>query len=213
MHVQICPGVTPPLPHYFTWSGSKMFLDYSTSGFYPLLHPPFALFCSPLHPRSHMSPRSSACATEEREHSGTWTSHLFTISWTGVWLMRGLTSDWLWFTHLKYDWLWLAEGFGGGAMVWNLEETRDCWNSASKGTETARDRGLVTMTFLSNDPNGRLYPAVLFVYSVQNVFIIVLHTMYLQGQGSMCVHVRCVSLQSVWGQARTSYSAEHKRKK
>lgn len=49
---------------------------------------------------------------------------------------------------------------GGGCMIWNLEETRDCWISVSKG----RDRRLVTMTFLQNNPTGRLYLAVLFVY-------------------------------------------------
>lgn len=141
--------------------------------------------------RSHMSVHSSDCSAQEREHSGTWTSHLFTISSTRAWLMKGLTPDWLWLIHHNMmTWRGACLFFGGwGSTVWNLEETRDCcWSSALKGTKKAGDRALATMTFLSNDLNGRFcLSCSLFTWS-SNSFIFLLHNVYLWERAcvSMC---------------------------
>ncbi len=173
-------GVTPPMPHYLHMIRQQDVPATQYKCFYPPLCPPFLCFAPHSTLCSHMSAHNSDCRAEEREHSGTWTSHLFTISRTGAWQNRGLTSDWLWSFHPKYDWPWLMEGWG--SRVWNLEETRDCWSRAFKGTEMIWDRRLATMTFLSNDPNGRLHLALLFVYFV--------HTLYLLGWRacvSMCI--------------------------
>lgn len=132
-----------------------------------------------------MSVRGSGCTTER---VGTF-RHMdlpFVYHWLdrGVTEEGGRTCDWLRFIHPQCDWPGLAEG-----LVWNLEETRDCWVSAAKGRQTGRDRGPATMTFLSNYPNGRFKVAVIFcLLFLQQIPIFVLHTLYL------LEHRACVSM-------------------
>lgn len=87
----------------------------------------------------------------------------------------------------------------GGAGVWfetwrRLVTVEAVPLRAQRRPETA----LATIAFLSNYLNGRFYLPVLFVYSVEQFLIFVLHTVYLSGQRAR------------ERKARPSYSRQHK---
>ena len=118
-----------------TWSGVSVLPLCSPFTLFSLHTPPSALTCLCW---------AQAAQQKEWEHSGTWTSHLFTTGWTGAWQKRGdapvigCASSTLGVIGLE------RVGLKLGGNSWLLSQ------SAAKGRQTARDRGPATMAFLSN---------------------------------------------------------------
>lgn len=170
----------------------------------PARCPLFTLFCSLLHPLlSHVCSQLWG----QREHSGTWTSHLFTICWTGEWLVRG---GWLLIgcgsSTLNQIGCDLAEG-SGESMVWNLEETRDCWNSATKlYTDSLRHKSRYN-GIPAKWPNWEALPS--HALCLPSLVYSTLQPLGLGACVYMCIYV---SLQSVWEKARPRLSTKNETK-